>query len=82
MTWGIYLGWGRPCPTHVLTLVWPDLYCSRSTSMEFRSFSEAFFAVNELPLWDGTGIEDPVPDEGGEGSAWGLGVSGLEKSPW
>lgn len=24
------------------------------------------FAVNELPFWDGTGIEDPVPEERGQ----------------
>lgn len=30
------------------------------------------FTINELPLWDGAGIEDPVPEEGGRGSVPGL----------
>ena len=38
-----------PSPTSALTLVWPNLYCSRSTSMELRSFSEAFLLSMNCP---------------------------------
>ena len=41
----------------------------------------SIFAVNELALWDGTGIEDPVPDEGGVGVGVGPGCEWSGEEP-
>lgn len=81
MAWGLPRVGVVPAPP-VLTLVWPNLYCSRSTSMEFRRFSEAFLLSMNCPSGMALALRIRYLMREGEGSVWGLGVNGLEKGLW
>ena len=50
--------------------------------MEFRSFSEAFLLSMNCPSGIALALRIRYLTREGEGSAWGLGVNGLEKGLW
>lgn len=77
---GVTWGGGRPCPTCAhLGVAEPILLPVHFDGVQ--KLLGSIFAVDELPFWDGTGIEDPVPDEGGGGVSLGPGCEWSGEEP-